>query len=91
MKTNLTEAQFEKLEKICLLLDILIDCEEYDELDNLTFDKMAQEFRTDSLHHIQRIENPTKEKISKGIEAIVKSGKVLKEIENLGNKMLTQR
>lgn len=35
MKTNLNEKEFEELEKTSLLLDILIDCEEYQKFDDL--------------------------------------------------------
>lgn len=56
--------RFDELEKLCLLIDILIDCEEYDEFDNLIFGEIPK-------INIQHIKTPTKEEIRKGIEAII--------------------
>ncbi|MBU4184871.1 MAG: GDP-mannose 4,6-dehydratase, partial [Proteobacteria bacterium] len=70
MKPDLSNDEFQKLEKTCLLLDILIDCEEYDEFDNIVFEQIFQKFKKYSIF-IQQIDNPTKEEVAKGIEAIV--------------------
>jgi len=70
MKLDLSNVEFQELEKTCLLLDILIDCEEYDEFDNLVLEKISQKFKKYPIL-IQRIDNPTKKEVVKGIEAIV--------------------
>lgn len=59
-RKNLIE--FEEIEKISLLLDILVDCEEYDDFD-------ATLIRVENVD-ITCIKNPTEENINKKIECI---------------------
>ena len=69
MKSDLSNDEFQKLEKTCLLLDILIDCEEYK-----TFDielLRLKEISDDLLPTINKVPEK-KEEIGKDIEEKVK-------------------
>ncbi len=57
MKSDLSNAKFQEIEKICLLLDILIDCEEYDEIDS-----QLSKLKELNIHTV-----PDKEEITNGV------------------------
>ena len=80
MKSDLSDKQFKELEKKCLLLDILIDCEKYDEFDRLIVDTPIEGISRDTLC-ISKIKDHSDTEIRERIKKHIRNKKINENIE----------